>query len=104
MNAFDDEGIANLNIISAVNLAAGPAIKYWRKSACDAQGKFTFTSVPTGAWYVLTSIAYEVYSPTVSNVRATETEGGLLVQKVVLRSGPNNVILTTEDLHTGFPF
>ena len=102
--AYDAEGISNLNMMAAVNLAAGPAIKYWRQSACDAEGRFSFDQVPDGSWYVITSIKYQVYAPTLGNVQATESQGGLLVKKIALHRGKNHVILTSQDIQTGLPF
>lgn len=88
----------------AVDMAAGPSKKYWRESACDAQGKFTFERVPAGAWYVLTSIEYEVAAaPIGGNVQVTERQGGIVSRKVVLRPGLNNIVLTQEDLKSALP-
>lgn len=96
-NEYDSEGIQNLAELGAVKLAAGPAFKYWRRSACDADGKFRFYDVPAGTWFIITSLRYQIYSPTLSNLQATQSQGGLVLRKVDLRRGTNRVILTSQD-------
>lgn len=103
-NPYDEDGINRIYTIDAVPLAAGPALTYWRKTACDAQGKFEFVNIPTGTWYVLTSISYEVASPTPANPMATETQSGFLARKLDLHAGQNNIVLTNEDNHSMFKF
>ncbi|MBL6938283.1 MAG: hypothetical protein ISS15_06765 [Alphaproteobacteria bacterium] len=105
-NAFDQDAVANLGLLSAVDLAAGPALRYWRKTACDAQGRFVFRHVPAGNWIVITSIVYEISAPnfsnpTFANLQATAQEGGLLMRSIEATNGPNDVVLTTDDTHIG---
>ncbi len=100
-NPYDDQVVGKLALLSAADTFAGPAMRYWRKTACDAEGKFIFRNVPAEEWYVLTSIEYEVLGPSVGT---TESQGGLLMRKVALAQGDNDVVLTTDDTHIGLPF
>lgn len=72
---------------------AGEAAPYWRKSMCDPQGKFTFKGVPTGTWFVVTQVRWR---PSLQAI-----QGGTLMQKISLRPGQNNVMMSMDDLQTG---
>ena len=100
-NPYDDQVVGKLALLSAADTFAGPAMKYWRQTACDAEGKFVFRNVPAQHWYVLTSIEYQVLGPTIGT---TESQGGLLMRKLALSPGDNDVVLTTDDSHVGLPF
>jgi hypothetical protein len=56
-----------------------------RKTQCDAQGNFSFSNIPDGAWFVLTE----------TNAR----HGGVFIREVTLSNrGTIQVALTDKDL------
>lgn len=58
----------------------------YRTTVCDVDGKFKFTNLPDGVYYLITSVTWNV---------ANSTQGGHLFQKVDLKSGGNlEVVLT----------
>ena len=65
-----------------------PAYKSMLKqSQCDAQGNFSFTKLPTGAWFVMTEVKWTVgYSG----------QGGTLMQQVSVANGEVVQVLLTE--------
>jgi hypothetical protein len=82
-----------------------------RASRCDAQGNFAFTAVPAGLWYVVATVVWEVPHvpqpgeppPAVAlllNILPllADREGGELRQRMNLRPGQNEVLLTVGDL------
>lgn len=94
---------------------AGPAAKYWRKTQCDQQGKFSFENLPVGEWVVLTEATFEVVDQsrvlgnltsgrglaggvTEINRASTVQQGGLMGRKVTVKANRNKVILTQENL------
>jgi hypothetical protein len=68
------------------------AIKYSRRTICDAEGKFTFDGVPRATWYLLTGVSWGV--PTEYGINP---QGGTLVQKVDVGTTISQVILTAAD-------
>ena len=58
-----------------------------KESQCDAQGKFSFSQLPGGAWLVLTEVKWEV--------RYLQ-QGGALMREVTLGSGDTVQVLLTE--------
>ena len=84
-----------------------------RESICDAQGNFTFASVPAGRWYVSTVVTWgvphieqpgESAGPITSAIFGiapppkTDEQGGELIQPVSLEAGDNQAYLTDRDL------
>jgi hypothetical protein len=66
----------------------GTSESYWKKSVCDARGRFRFRNVPAGPWYV--SIAVRWKEP---------PEQGAVVKEVrVPAAGTVGVVLTDSDL------
>ena len=55
---------------------------YARHASCDANGNFTFTGLPNGAWYVIT-LAQPSTGAQMALMRRVTTNGG--VSKVTLR-------------------
>jgi hypothetical protein len=87
--------------------------KQFRHSLCDAQGNFEFHNLPTGRWFIDTSVTWGV--PHIEQREArpgpltalllgipappvTDQQGGELVQEVTLIAGDNQVYLTDRDL------
>ena len=59
-----------------------------RKTTADGEGKFTFSNVPAGSYYVTTSVIWEV---------GYERQGGLLMMPVTVAAGQTaNVILSGQ--------
>jgi hypothetical protein len=57
-----------------------------RTTICDVDGKFKFTNLPDGVYYLTTTVSWNV---------ANSAQGGRLFQKVDLKSGGNlEVVLT----------
>ncbi|MGZ9005296.1 MAG: hypothetical protein ACXW20_16090, partial [Burkholderiales bacterium] len=98
--AYAEQGMRQLQVVtrSTIDLAAGPSRPYWREATCDAQGKFVFTGVPAGTWWVVTELTYEVaaLSPADPWVLGTEKQIGVVRRKVMLRRCSNEVTLTHE--------
>lgn len=53
-----------------------------RRAECDAQGRFSFSDVPDGTWFVLTQVSAE--------------GGGLLITETTVRNGVTPQILLTD--------
>ncbi len=64
---------------------------YRRKSICDAQGRFTFRSLPAGKWGVATAVVWEAPSG-----QGLLPQGGSLAQYVSLAEGQTAEIVLTE--------
>jgi len=58
-----------------------------RNANCDAQGAFSFSSIPDGTWYVTVKVEWEV---------ASQTQGGWLMQKVELKGGETKKLVLVE--------
>ena len=66
----------------------GSSAAQWRRSSCDARGRFRFRNVPAAAWYV--SIAVRWKEP---------PHDGAVVREIrVPQAGVVNVLLTDRDL------
>lgn len=66
----------------------GSSASHWRRSTCDARGRFRFRNVPAAAWYV--SIAVRWKEP---------PHDGAVVREIrVPRAGVVSVLLTDRDL------
>ncbi len=63
-----------------------------RKSTCDAQGYFTFSNLPSGDYYVVTGIQWEVPGRYISSM-----QGGVLMQRVWLGENEKRTIVLTTD-------
>lgn len=72
-----------------------------RNAICDAQGKFSFDMVPTGRWYLSTSVTWGVphidEDPGLGPSVTTDQQGGKLRMLVSLKPGMNSYILTGRD-------
>jgi hypothetical protein len=53
-----------------------------RRTECDAQGNFSFSEIPDGAWFVLT--------------RVKARDGGVLITELTLSSGGTLQVLLTD--------
>lgn len=73
---------------------SGAADPYTRHSICDAQGNFSFVSLPAGTWIVWTNVEWTVL---LSDTAASH-EGGRLIREITLSPGENSVILADRDL------
>lgn len=111
-NAYGDEMIAK----ERANLTAKPDRKFMaqiRDTICDAQGNFTFSSVPSARWYVSTAVTWGIPHIEQPGERAgpitslifginpppeTDEQGGELIQAVSLQAGDNQAFLTDRDL------
>lgn len=59
-----------------------------RVTVCDAQGKFKFSNLPDGEYYVTTQVSWSVgYSP----------QGGYLAQRVSLAGGETKEVVLTSN-------
>lgn len=47
-----------------------------RRANCDAQGRFTFTGLPDGAWYLITSVAPTPAGAPLAVMRRVQIRGG----------------------------
>jgi hypothetical protein len=89
------------------------ASSQFRHTICDAQGNFSFPSVPTGKWYVDTQVVWgiphieqpgEQPGPLAALLlgvpppRTTDKQGGELLKEIALDAGDNQVFLTDRDL------
>jgi hypothetical protein len=76
-----------------LEVRAGPAAPFWRKSICDSQGRFTFSGVPAGDWIVVTQVKF-------ASIVLTRNRGNvgtqMLARNVTLRPGQNAVAMTTR--------
>ena len=110
-NPYFDELLEKWRVGVSVN-PDPRALATVRHSICDAQGNFTFTSLPTQRWYVLTSVTWGVphiagpgedAGPLASALfgippaPTTDEQGGPLLQAVALQLGDNQVYLTDRD-------
>jgi hypothetical protein len=83
-----------------------------RRTICDAQGNFSFPSLPTQKWYVLTQVKWGVphieqpgehpglITGLLLGVHAppsTDEQGGELMQAINLHPGDNQALLTSRD-------
>lgn len=68
----------------------GDRAPLFRRSQCDAQGNFSFESVPPANWTIMTEVKWVVgHSP----------QGGILRREVAVREdAPTRVLLTDADL------
>lgn len=65
-----------------------PAFKSIIKHAqCDAQGNFSFSKLPSGAWFVLTDVSWVV---------GYARQGGVLTREVTLSNNETAQVLLTE--------
>lgn len=53
---------------------------YVRRSACNAEGRFFFTELPDGAWYVITSATPSVEGPPLAFMRRVVIRNGAPVR------------------------
>ena len=58
-----------------------------KRAQCDAQGNFSFTKLPDGAWFVLTQVNWIV---------ARVTQGGTLMRELTLSGNETTQVLLTE--------
>ena len=77
---------------SDVQSAMGPVIPYQRETVCDAQGNFGFENIPSGTWYVWTTVEWGV-----PGRYSIESQGGNLIKMVIAQHGENKIVLTGED-------
>lgn len=90
-NKYDIEVITSWGFTASIAMSqAGPAAKYWKETACDSQGKFSFEDLPLGEWIVVTDITWLA-----SN---RQKQGGLMGKKVTVRGKKNKVMLTSTNL------
>ena len=62
----------------------------FKESACDAQGNFTFTNLPSGAWAVTTEVKW---------MAGNTSQGGILMKRVTSVNGKSvQVLLSDSDL------
>ena len=110
-NAYMDE----LMTRERENFTAKPdprVIGQFRQTICDAQGNFTFASVPSARWYVITSVIWGVPhieqpgergGPITSLIFGiapppeTDRQEGEMLQEVTLQAGDNQAFLTDRD-------
>jgi hypothetical protein len=59
----------------------------WRKTICDAQGKFKFTNLPDGGWYVLSEVRWTVNTP----------QGGYIAKFVQVKDGETKEVVLTAN-------
>lgn len=52
--------------------------RYARQATCDAQGRFSFTGLPNGAWYVITVAKPAGAGQQVAVMRRVETHGDIV--------------------------
>lgn len=90
-NKYDVEVITSWGFTFSLAMRqAGPAAKYWRETACDSQGKFSFEDIPLGEWIVIADVTWLA-----SN---RQNQGGLMGKKVSVRGKKNKVMLTAPTL------
>jgi hypothetical protein len=53
---------------------------YVRRAACDAQGNFTFTGLPDGSYFVITSALPQPEGPPVAIMRRVSVRNGMAVR------------------------
>jgi len=82
---------------------------YLRTTTCDAQGNFSFTSLPTGAWGIETNVSWAIPAMPGDEpgpltallmgrpIKSEETQGGTMVKEFVASAGDNTVLLTQAD-------
>lgn len=67
---------------------------YMRKTACDAEGRFSFVNVPALPWYVQTVVSWGVPD----DDGDIDEQGGILEMEILPAPGWNAVLLTDRDL------
>ncbi len=61
-------------------------VKTVRSSKCDAQGNFEFNKIPSGSYYVMTSIFWQAGS---------SSQGGMLMSEVSVKASEKNRLILT---------
>ena len=68
--------------------------KVSRGTICDAQGAFSFTDLPAGTYYVLSTVTWGAVKG--GRYPYIATQGGKLVQRVTLADGEARKVVLTE--------
>jgi hypothetical protein len=68
---------------------------YIRRTVCDPQGKFTFSSLPTGSYIVSTKVTWEV-PQMAGGYSYMSTQGGPMLQEVSVSGGQAQEIVLTR--------
>lgn len=93
-NAYDEEWWNAAKAGQATDLPPDVG-RYFRRTTCDAFGRFRFDGLPAGRWIVLTVVTWGV--PSGNWIAPIDTEGGELTRAVDLRAGDNGIILGAAD-------
>jgi hypothetical protein len=68
-----------------------------RATVADADGRFRFENLPAGTYFVRTLVRWE--APCFYCLGRTETQGGLLGEKIELRAGEKQEIVLSHELY-----
>jgi hypothetical protein len=109
--SYVDEFIATPNARGHLNVDPRLTAKF-RSTICDAQGNFTFASVPAQRWYIDTRVVWGVPHIEQPGERAgpiaslllgippppqIDQQGGELLKAITLQEGDNQTFLTDRD-------
>lgn len=89
--SYSDEGFAVLMRGQQIEAADARTAAYGRQTIADGDGRFEFTGLAAGNWYVMTQVYWMIQGPI-----APQRQGGVLGQRVSVGEGETKTVILTR--------